>query len=961
MNSNIPVMAAAVTETWWRAEYSDAQVNIPGFSVIRSDREGRVGGGCALYLHSSVTPSDQITFSDESNSVVAVYIPNTNCIISSVYRAPTVPVTPVLEILEEFISRHSREDCPPDVFMLGDFNMPQINWTSVSADQGNALIDFAERNFLTQLVREPTRGRNILDIVLTNRVDYVLDTDVSATPMSDHSMVSCVLGIGINQSTAGRESAGKGFKALDYHNADFTAAGEELSSIDWDTRLSSCASDDDGHSFVQCIRDTILKVFEKHSKRKRFGTQRKRDPYLRRLKRRQKKLNSRMKLAKQRCSHQSLIDKLERKLDNTAHKIKAYLLGLLEVKERRAIDTIKSNSRFFWSFVNKHRKLKSSVAPLLRPDGTVTDDPLEKSNILQSQYVGVFSDPSMCSVEEAIRDIPSTTYTLDELDFTPGCIEAALAELDPYAGAPSDDIPAVILSKCRKQLAYPLWLLWNRSFTEGVVPGCLKRQQVTPIFKKGSKMEAKNYRPVALTSHMIKTFERVVRNKVVDHLEGNGIFNDGQHGFRRNRSCLTQLLNHYDNIMRELNNGLEVDVVYLDMEKAFDKVDIKVLLGKLEKYGIRGRLLRWISDFLSDRIQTVVVDGVQSRPELVISGVPQGTVLGPLLFLVYMIDIESRLAGTVLTFADDSKLWKAIRSLNDRNDLQLSLDEFGRWASDNNMSLHQDKFEVMNYTLLSTQLLRELPFSTDNYLYSGPGGEIISPSFTVRDLGVLVSADCTWSKHIGSITAKARRMSGWALSVFRDRSDDTMLTLLKSIIRPQVEYCCPLWSPVEKSDIALVEETQRHFTRRIESCSGMGYWDRLQHLKILSLQRRRERYMIIHVWKVLHKVVPDSTGLLFTEHPRLGTKASVPRYNYLAQKSISGPYESSFGVRGAQLWNAMPRAVRSSASLLLLKQSLGSYLSTIPDQPPVRGYSVQHNNSLLDWRNDPSVFRQYII
>ena len=951
-------MAAAVTETWWRAEFTEAQVSIPGFSTIRSDRHGRSGGGCALYLHSSLTPSDQITFSDDSNSIAAVFIPSLNCIIASVYRAPMASLGTVLDILEEFLRRHSCGDSPPDVFTLGDFNSPQINWSTLSADQDNILVEFAERHFLTQLISQPTRGLNILDIVLTNRDDYVLDTEVTDTQMSDHSMVSCVLGIGLQEDGSKHGLVGRGFKVLDYHNADFAAAEEELRSINWDSLFSSCGEDDDGYAHVHLIRKTVFGVFERHSKKKSFGPTKRRDPFLRRLKRRQKKLNSRLKSAKRNRSHQCYIDKLQRKLRNTADNIKSHLLGILEGREKKAIHTIKSNPRFFWSFVNKHRKIKSSVAPLLRPDGTVTDDPLEKANILQSQYVGVFSDPEKCSAEEATKDIPSSPHILDDMDFTPACIERALAELDPYAGAPPDDIPAVILSKCRKQLAYPLWLLWNRSFSDGVVPACLKRQQITPVFKKGSKMEAKNYRPVALTSHMIKTFERVVRNRLVDHLEGHGLFNDGQHGFRRNRSCLTQLLNHYDNILRDLNDGFEVDVVYLDMEKAFDKVDIKILLAKLERYGIRGKLHRWIKDFLTGRIQTVAVDGVQSRPEFVVSGVPQGTVLGPLLFLVYMIDIESLLAGTALTFADDSKLRKAIKAISDKNELQCNLDTFARWALENNMSLHQDKFEVMNYTLRSTQLLRELPFSTEAYLYKGPGGDTITPSSSVKDLGVLLSANCTWSEHIGTVAAKARRMSGWALSVFQDRSDDTMLTLLKSIIRPQVEYCCPLWSPVKKGDIAAIEEAQRHFTRRIQSCSGLTYWERLEHLKLLSLQRRRERYMIIHTWKVLHEVVPNSTGFQFTHNPRLGIRAVVPRYNYLAQKSISGPYDSSFGVRGAQLWNSLPRVVRESISLPELKQSLGSYLSTIPDRPPVRGYRVEHSNSLIDWRNDPSVYRE---
>ena len=950
-------MAAAITETWWRAEFADAQVNIPGFSLIRSDRDGRSGGGCALYLHSSLTPSDQITYSDDRNSVAAVFIPSLNCIIASAYRAPAASHVTVLEKLEEFFVRNSCGDSPPDVFLLGDLNSPQINWSTLSAEQGSILIEFAEKHFLTQLVTQPTRGPNILDIVLTNREDYVLDTEVSDIRISDHAMVSCVLGIGLQQDRS-KHPRGRGFKALDYHNADFTSAEEDLRAIDWDSLFSSCDQDSDGNAYVHRITAAVLGVFEKHSKRKSAGTTKKRDPILRRLKRRQKKLNSKLKLARFNRSHQCYIDKLERKLKKADEEIKSHLLGLLEGRERKAIHTIKSNPRFFWSFVNKHRKVKSNVAPLFRANGTVTDDPLEKANILQSQYVGVFSNPDNCSAEEAIKDIPYTPYTLDEIEFTPTCIEKALAELDPYAGAPPDDIPAVILSKCRKQLAYPLWLLWTRSFNDGVVPTCLKRQQITPVFKKGSKMVAKNYRPVALTSHLIKTFERVVRNKVVEHLEGHSLFNDGQHGFRKNRSCLTQLLSHYDKIMRDLNDGAEVDVVYLDMEKAFDKVDIPILLAKLERYGVRGRLLRWIKDFLTGRVQSVVVDGMQSRPELVISGVPQGTVLGPLLFLVYMIDIESLLAGTVLTFADDSKLRKAIRKLSDRDDLQLSLDRFARWASENNMSLHQDKFEVMNYTLRSTLLLRELPFSTESYQYFGPGGEAIVPSSTVKDLGILISADCTWSEHIGTIAAKARRMSGWALSVFRDRSDDTMLTLLKSIIRPQVEYCSPLWSPVKKGEIAAIEEAQRHFTRRIGSCTGMSYWERLQHLNILSLQRRRERYMVIHVWKVLNEVVPNSTGLLFTQNPRLGIRACVPRYNYSAQKSISGPYDTSFGVRGAQLWNSLPRAVRESISLLELKQSLGSYLSTIPDRPPVRGYRVEHSNSLLDWRNDPSVYSE---
>ena len=328
-NSDIPAMAVAITETWWRPEFSDAQVGIPGYSVIRSDREGRVGGGCALYLHSSLSPSDQVAFSDNCNSVVAVYIPYSNFIIASVYRAPTSNPLQVIGILEEFIQRHSSGDCPPEVYVLGDFNMPLVNWSNLPTDQNNSLVEFAEKHFLTQLVTEPTRGRNILDIVFTNRVDYVLDVDVTDTQMSDHGLVSCILGVGLKQAKSDCKRAVNGFKALDYHNADFTGACEELDGIDWDELLDSYDMEDGGHAFVQIIIQTVLRVFEKHSKRKVYSSTKKRDPYLKRLKRRQKHLNTRLKLARARCSHQSLIDRLNRKIEKTGDRIKVHLLGLL--------------------------------------------------------------------------------------------------------------------------------------------------------------------------------------------------------------------------------------------------------------------------------------------------------------------------------------------------------------------------------------------------------------------------------------------------------------------------------------------------------------------------------------------------------------------------------------------------------------------------------------------------------
>ena len=246
-----------------------------------------------------------------------------------------------------------------------------------------------------------------------------------------------------------------------------------------------------------------------------------------------------------------------------------------------------------------------------------------------------------------------------------------------------------------------------------------------------------------------KSFERVVRKQLVAHLEAGGFISTSQHGFRSGRSTLTQLLVHWNNVLRNLNNGIEVDVIYVDFEKAFDKVSVDVLLAKLKKCGVRGKLLDWIDDFLRGWVQTVRVDGHFSSFQKVISGVPQGSVLGPILFLVYVMDLDHCLekAGA-FTFADDTKIFMVIKSCLDQMDLKRDLNQVFQWALTNNMSLHENKFELMSCRLACSELLRELPFSGEWCTYDTPGGTVLEPSSTVKDLGITLSSDGSWKPEL---------------------------------------------------------------------------------------------------------------------------------------------------------------------------------------------------------------------
>ena len=273
-----------------------------------------------------------------------------------------------------------------------------------------------------------------------------------------------------------------------------------------------------------------------------------------------------------------------------------------------------------------------------------------------------------------------------------------------------------------------------------------------------------NYRPVSLTAHEVKIFERIIRNKIMDFLEANSSLSINQHGFRKGRSCLTQLLKHQQFSLRNLLENNETDSIFLDFAKAFDKVDLQILFKKLKNIGISGTLLKWITDFLTERTQVVSVDGFLSYIANVLSGVPQGTVLGPLLFLIFVNDMEDYIQFSKISlFADDSS--KSISTCQDTVLLQEDLYRLTQWSSINNMTLHEDNFLYVNYNILNKKsLLENLPFFNVNSKYLTSKGNILEPCNTVCDLGITFSPDLTWTSHISLITQSARRKSGWVLT-----------------------------------------------------------------------------------------------------------------------------------------------------------------------------------------------------
>ena len=316
--------------------------------------------------------------------------------------------------------------------------------------------------------------------------------------------------------------------------------------------------------------------------------------------------------------------------------------------------------------------------------------------------------------------------------------------------------------QCRTSLAYPLFLIWRKSVNEGSMPNSCKLGNIIPIHKGKSRAIAKNYRPVALTSLLVKTFEKVVRKQLVQYFDEHEMFNDSQHGFRSSWSCLSQLLAHFDHITQLLEEGKSVDVVHLDFAKAFDKVDIGITLRKLKSLGIHGNLGKWLLSFLSGHLQCVLVNGKKSQPKPVLSGVPQGSVLGPLLFLILSGDIDKDIVTSFLSsFADDTRVGHAIASKQDMTQLQTDLETVYCWAVRNNMEFNSDKFESIRYSPTKS------PLDTGNTQYYSNIGTPIQQQRHIRDLGVTISEDATFSQYISEKIATIKSKTGWVLRTFK--------------------------------------------------------------------------------------------------------------------------------------------------------------------------------------------------
>ena len=378
-------------------------------------------------------------------------------------------------------------------------------------------------------------------------------------------------------------------------------------------------------------------------------------------------------------------------------------------------------------------------------------------------------------------------------------------------------------------------------------------------------------------------------------------------------------------------------------EKAFDKCDFGILLHKLKALRISGKIGQWIANFLQKREQRVTINGLLSDPVTVKSGVPQGSVLGPLLFLILIGDINKGVDSSIGLFADDTRVWKGISSISDETALQDDLNQVYYWAQTNNMSFNNTKFEVIRFSKNK---------NLEPSYRSAEGGAIVQRG-SLRDLGITMCDTGDFKLHIDQVATKGRQMCAWILRTFISREREVLIPLFKQLVLSTLEYCSVLWAPTDAGSISKIEAVQRAYTRRIQGLSGCNrpnYWERLKILALYSLERRRERYRILYVWKALRGFVPDP-GFTVTQNPRTGHHIKVPKQNSCSPAWVKNLQRRTVLYRGAQLFNCLPTNLRQQDELSYesFKAKLDTFLETVPDEPTCSGLSRRAaTNSLLD-------------
>ena len=925
-----------LNETWLKSSIHDNELlSEHAYKIFRKDRSQwshprdpdnptkfrEFGGGVLIAIKSELNVVSKVVKIASGCEMLAVELTlptGGKTVLSTCYRVGTLGVPNHDKIVGNLRNiLHKR--VPPKLHVIGDFNLAEVCWETalspVPVEQ--KFVDSFSDLGLVQCIGSSTHSKGrTLDILLTNArscVQEVTVHDSNAVCKSDHFPVSFRIKAKVHLKKGPKR------KCYNFSKANWEQLNHDLCHTDW-SYLNSCEVELGWDFFKTRVFELVNRhiptvTVKSDSQPPWFDSDchsawRKKER-LRTKFNRTKLVGDELKYSHSRKDFKRLV----------AQKMRENMVD----SEDTALITKK-----FWSYVKSTSK-SSRIPECVQYEGQLRYSAADQANLFNTFFHRQFSDPSSYDV-----DLDYSRDDAFDIQFNHRDIRKLLSMVNSNKAQGPDGMHGKILKKCAVGLSYPLSLLFSVSYNTGQLPMEWKLANVVPIHKKGSKSDVENYRPISLTCLVSKIFERIVRDKLIaltsEYLDPR------QHGFLARKSCTSNLVEFCDNLALSLNDGVPSDVIYFDFAKAFDSVNHDLILHKLKHlYHVDGTLLKFLKNYLSGRSQRVVVGSSQSSTLPVLSGVPQGSILGPLLFVLFINDLPNGLsAGTNLAlYADDTKISRPIHTDNDHAILQTDINYLNEWAMNNKMKFHPNKCKVLSVQQSLPPLLGILPFVQNNYFL---GDSFLENVESEKDLGVDMTPTLSWSEQQNRIYSKAcqqlgmiKRNAFFVVDIRKRRS------LYISLVRSQFEHCSVIWRPTGVTAMSKLENVQKRSLKWVlhEECESYSSWKtyilKCRQVDILPLSRRFDLNDLL----LLHKVINGLIPLLLPDYFSFFQGQSRLRSSHFDRLSLvcsitpslsTNVLATSFFFRTYHEWNRVPLEIRELECHSEFKGSVTKFL-----------------------------------
>lgn len=897
-----------LTETWLTSKINSSELfdSTKRFNVYRRDRGDRCGGGVLVAVADHISSS----FVPVVTNLEIIFVEICTCykkiILGICYRPPSCDPS-FVNSLHDVVNIVMERFPNVPVLLAGDFNYPNIFWSSdvpqlspFSTDSYNFLSFCSDFNF-TQIVTQPTRitptTSSVLDLVLTNVPDLFM-SPLCLPQLSDHSLLHFTMDVCVPH----HENYTKHIR--DYAAADFDAINRELC-LFLDSYLDEFEARSVNSNWI-LFKEKVAYLTETFVPLRLVTTNKHAPWYSQSLKRLANK--------KKRLFRSAKVSNSQARWDSYYVANGEYRRATKAAKETYFNNTLPNmlvnNPRQFWRVVNKK---DTREITLKTSDGVTHKD--DCAVILCDTFAAAVSgllNKGSNPVCQASGYLP-----MEAIRFDTAGVQKIIENLKVSSSAGIDNITSKFLINTKVYSAIILTKIFEQSLEAGCLPDDWSVGRIIPFFKSGDKLCPENYRPVSITSIPCKIMEHVIYSQLVKFLEGNSFFTDSQHGFRKNFSCETQLICFIHDLHSILDNGTPIDCIFLDFSKAFDKVPHDLLILKLRSLNIDDNVLAWVIAFLSNRSQFVTVNNFDSPRVPVGSGVPQGSVLGPLLFLVYINDLPLNITSSVSLFADDCVIYRAIKGHSDVLELQADMDRVQEWCETWGMALNVNKCKYMHVNRHSTSIRS---YHINNVLL-----EVVN---SYKYLGIHITSTLSWKTHIEYIAGKANSTLGYLRRNFNQAPVSLKLLLYKVLVRSRLEYAASVWDPGHDSLIYELERVQNRAARFILSnyhrTSSVTSMKTTLALPLLSLRRKVSRLCIFHK---IYFTNPLLRSRLLAQPTYVSTRIDH-RHKVGLPLAHTKCFHNSFVPKTSVCWNHLPCDIVGIKDAALFKIAVTNFICT---------------------------------